>query len=506
MSAQQPKSILDAVQTHVRLRGDAEALSFYSSEKSRWCTWTWSQLWQQVQATATNLSYQGVSNGDRIGIWLENGCPWILTDLALQLMQCVSVPIHPATLPSQVVVQLTRAACKLLIVDDPTRSTGSDLRVSCRTLPVADLLIGTGQKQKEFMTAKPDMTAVQTILFTSGTTGVSKGVELTYENLFSNAAAALDRYDFQQDELVLNLLPLSHVFARTCDLYVWCLNGHHMVCSQGKELFGEDIKRWRPTHINAVPVVFQRLLSAVTDGCSTLSDVTGGRLRHVNAGGAPVPESLRSAFQSNGIPMYQGYGLSETSPVIALEGASGTCPESVGRPLRSVEVRIKNGEIQTRGSSVMKGYLDDPERTAAVFDGDWLKTGDLGRIDEDGFLYVDGRIDEIIVTVTGHNINPSLLESQICQERDIVRVAVFGHGKPYLVGLVVLDSKCAEPHDLLIRINNHLSTFPKYCRIRQIVVLNRDFSMENGELTSKQSLVRNVIARSYAAEIESMYI
>ena len=179
MSAQQPKSILAAVQTHVRLRGDAEALSFYSSEKSRWCTLTWSQLWQQVQATATNLSSQGVSKGDRIGIWLDNGCPWILTDLALQLMQCVSVPIHPATLPSQVVVQLTRAACKLLIVDDPTRSTGSDLRISCRTLPVADLLIGTGQKQKEFMTAKPDMTAVQTILFTSGTTGVSKGVELT---------------------------------------------------------------------------------------------------------------------------------------------------------------------------------------------------------------------------------------------------------------------------------------------------------------------------------------
>ncbi|HCK72081.1 MAG TPA: AMP-dependent synthetase, partial [Planctomycetaceae bacterium] len=102
--------------------------------------------------------------------------------------------------------------------------------------------------------------------------------------------------------------------------------------------------------------------------------------------------------------MYQGYGLSETSPVIALEGASGTCPESVGRPLNSVEVRIKNGEIQTRGPSVMKGYLDDPERTAAVFDGGWLKTGDLGRIDEDGFLYVDGRLDEMMVTAAGHNI------------------------------------------------------------------------------------------------------
>jgi long-chain acyl-CoA synthetase len=506
MSAQQPKSILDAVQTHVRSRGDAEALSFYSSEHSRWCTWTWSQLWQQVEATATNMRSQGVSSDDRIGVWLENGCPWILTDLALQLMQCVSVPIHPATLPRQASVHLSRAACELLIVNNPAQSDETGLQLSCRTLPVADVLIGNGQKPKQYTPAEPDMTAVQTILFTSGTTGVSKGVELTYGNLYSNAVAALERYDFKQDELVLNLLPLSHVFARTCDLYVWCLNGHHMVCSRGKESFSEDIKHWRPTHINAVPVVFQNLLSIVTDKCSSLSDVTGGRLRHVNAGGALVPEPLRSAFQSNGIPMYQGYGLSETSPVIALEGASGTCPESVGRPLNSVEVRIKNGEIQTRGPSVMKGYLDDPERTAAVFDGSWLKTGDLGRIDEDGFLYVDGRLDEMMVTAAGHNINPALLESQICQEPDVARVVVFGHGKPYLVGLIVLNSKCVESHDLLNRINNHLLAFPKYCRIHEIVVLDRDLSIEDGELTSKQSLVRNVIAQSYASEIESMYI
>jgi len=506
MSTQQPKSILDAVQMHARVCSDSEALSFYDSDKSEWCTLTWSQLWQQVKMTATTMLSQGVSKGDRVAVWLENGCPWVLTDLALQLMQCVSVPIHPATLPKQAALQIARAACDLLIVDDLTRNDASDLRITCRILPVGGLLTGSLREPIEHMPVVPDMQAVQTILFTSGTTGVSKGVLLTYGNLYTNTAAALERYAFEEDEVVLNLLPLSHVFARTCDLYVWCLNGHHLICSQGKEHFSEDVRQCRPTHINAVPVVFQRLLNAVTDGRSTFTEVTGGRLRHVNAGGAPVPASLRRAFQTYSIPMYQGYGLSETSPVIALEGASGSNPGSVGRPLGCVEVRIKNGEIQTRGASVMKGYLDDSELTAAVFDGDWLKTGDLGRLNEDGFLYIDGRIDEMIVTTAGHNINPALIESQICQEADVARMAVFGHGKPYLVGLVVLESNHSESRNLLDRINHHLLEFPKYCRIRKILVLDRDLSMKHGELTSKQSLVRNVIAESYATEIESMYI
>lgn len=510
MSTQQPKSILDAVRIHACDRADAAALTFVDTQSSTWHTLNWSQIWRDVNAVVCELQNRGMQEHDHVGIWLPNGYRWIVLDLALQALGCVSIPLHPLTVSHQAASQIERGHCKFLLLADRSQLDTISIASNLNVLLASDVF---GCQQMESQIAdrnliSPGQDSVQTILFTSGTTGRSKGVELTFENLHSNAWAALKRYEFTSDERVLNVLPLSHVFARTCDLYVWCLNGHELVVSQGRDQFLDDVEMWNPTHLNGVPLLFQRMRDSIeTNNERTFEQATGGRLRHVNAGGAPLPPELRAFFIENGVPIHQGYGLTETSPVISLEGANAERAGSVGRPLDGVEVRISGEEVQTRGSGVMKGYLDDPECTADVMDDDgWLKTGDRGRLDDDGFLFIDGRMDETIVTTAGHNINPAILESKIVQESDVTRVAVFGHGRPFLVGLVVTDG-CdqADPVELLQRINSRLENLPGYCLLREIRVLDADFSMEKGELTSKQSLVRGHIAEVFSAEIESMY-
>ena len=279
---------------------------------------------------------------------------------------------------------------------------------------------------------------VATILYTSGTVGEPKGVMLSARNLVSNARSILAAFGANPDELRLNLLPLSHIFARTCDLYVWVFEQSRMGLAESRETVLDDCRKLPPTMLNGVPYFFDKVYRGLcqhglAEQLGSLKAMLGGNVRMCISGGAAISEPLMAAYRRHGVPLLQGYGLTEASPVVTASTLDADQCGSVGRPLPGVEVRVAgDGEILVRGENVMLGYYQDSAATSAALQGGWLHTGDLGSLDEEGFLRITGRKKEIIVTLSGKNIAPNFLESLLTQEPLIAQAMVVGDNRPYL--------------------------------------------------------------------------
>ena len=311
-----------------------------------------------------------------------------------------------------------------------------------------------------------------TILYTSGTTGEPKGVMLTHGNLASNAMASLSLFDSQPGDLRLCWLPLSHIFARTSDLYSWLAGRSQMALAESREQILANCQALRPTVLCGVPYFFDKVrryleaelfapkgtvpFSAASintadsgkgdsprpDGQAPgkLIELLGGRMRFCTSGGAALPDATAEFFWQHGVKLVQGYGLTESSPVITVSPPSANRIGSVGQAIPGVEVRIAaDGEILTRGPHVMRGYWNRPADTAAAIEGGWLHTGDLGRLDADGYLWITGRKKELIVTAGGKNIAPVQLESLLTEDPLIAQAVVIGEGRNYLAALIVPD-------------------------------------------------------------------
>lgn len=427
--------------------------------------------------------------------------------------------------------------------------------------------------QAEALTATPDTLA--TLIYTSGTTGDPKGVMLTHGNLTFNVVSGLKSLDLRPTDECLSFLPLSHVFERMAGHYCMWQSGCVINYAQSIETVSNDLIDRKPTVVLSVPRLYEKIYARVIEGAAA-SDVkrkifswcraagerwaeatiagesvsvgtklrkavadklvfsklqarTGGQLRYFVSGGAPLSAEIAKFFYAAGLPIYEGYGLTETSPVIAVNATRAIRLGTVGKPIEGVEVKIAgDGEILTRGPHVMKGYFNKPEATDEAIDDDgWFHTGDIGMLDHDGFLKITDRKKDIIVTAGGKNIAPQPIEGRVKTNKFILNAVMIGDKRKFPIMLVVPnipelhtwakergvdvpDDKALLAHPeagnkIEREIKKTLRDLAQYEMPKKIVLIERDFSIENGELTPTMKVKRRVVEKNYQTVIESVY-
>ena len=414
-----------------------------------------------------------------------------------------------------------------------------------------------------------------TIIYTSGTTGEPKGVMLTHRNLVSNMIAASSHYSFSDDDVALSVLPLSHIFERQA-MYMYLYRGLAAYFAESLDTIGPNLREVRPTILVGVPRIFEKIYARIrekvaakgrmhiamlswavsvardygkclVDGkriplslalqhklatrlmFSKWREAFGGRIRVLVSGGAALPEELGLMYLGAGIPIIQGYGLTETSPGITSCTESSNRIGTVGRPIPNVEIRIAaDGEIETRGPNVMRGYYNKPEETRAVFTEDgWFKTGDIGTIDEDGFLRITDRKKELFKTSGGKYIAPQPIEQMIKGSGFVNQVVLVGDGHKFPAALIVPDWErvesyaqlkgiktsnraelCKHPRiiDLFERQLAGLTTeLAQYERVKKVALLENELTIEGGELTPTMKVKRRVVDEKYRKVIDQLY-
>ena len=417
------------------------------------------------------------------------------------------------------------------------------------------------------------------IVYTSGTTGRPKGVMLTHRNVVSNVKATLDCVSPREGDVFLSFLPLSHTFERTAGYYLALATGCAIAYNRSVLLLAEDLKTIRPTVIISVPRVYERIYARVQDKlrksrpvarklfdwavevgwrdfcrrngmpmekssrawldgviratllrrmADTLLSQFGGRLRIAISGGAALNHKVARAFCGLGLPIIQGYGMTEASPIIAGNCVELNQPDTVGKPFSNVEVRLgESSEIQIRGPSIMKGYWHRPEDTAAAFTKDgWLRTGDVGGFTAQGMLQIRGRIKEIIVTSTGEKIPPADLESAIETDPLFGQCWIVGENRPYLTLIAVVnpnewtafaESLKLDPKDpaslsaaaartaALRRAKTAAADFPNYALPRAAILTTEVWTIENGLITPTLKLKRGPLGKKFAEDIARVY-
>ena len=417
---------------------------------------------------------------------------------------------------------------------------------------------------------------IATIIYTSGTTGNPKGVMLTHANFLFNFNACKSLVDVGETDVLLSFLPLSHVFERLGGHYVPLFSGAKIAYAESTFTVAQNMQEVSPTVMLSVPRLYEtmhdRVLRAVEAGSSLkqkifhwgvavgskvstsiqqgrnpslmlsikqgiadklvfakLKAATGGSLRFFISGGAALPQSIAEFFHAAGILILEGYGLTETSPVISLNYPEKWKFGTVGEPVPGIEVQIaEDGEILTRGPHVMKGYFNNDEATAEVIDSDgWFYTGDIGIIDEDGFIKITDRKKNIIVLSNGKNVAPQPIESQLIQSPFINQIMLVGNERKNVAALIVpnfdaLNSwgkenevdtsdmsamlKTREVHQHIQKeIRERLTDFADFEQVRRFALLEREFSQEEDEMTPTLKLKRNVIIEKFSDEIEGMY-
>jgi long-chain acyl-CoA synthetase len=516
-------TISDFFVNTVGRRGDERALGFVRGGELHWRTWR--EVFDEASEHAARIQRAGIKAGDRVAHVSENRHEWIITDLALHLAGAVHVPIHVTLSGEQIAAQIADSGSRLLFVSsDELLSKFQSLidpaiPIFCHDRDtVAATQFGAGEDVGTLVKAHPDSLA--TILYTSGTTGRPRGVMLSHRNLACNAAASADAFDASEERLQLNILPLSHIYARTCDLYIWVYVGCRLVLAESRETLARDCQLVHPTMLNAVPFVYQKIADRVraaggddAQQSKNLRAFFGGEIEILFSGGAPLAPDVGQWFADRGLPVLAGYGLTESSPVISVSTPAAHRAGASGRALSNVEIRIADdGEILTRGPHVMLGYWQDEEATASVVRDGWLHTGDLGYLDADNYLYINGRKKELIVFSTGKKAHPTHVESLLTASPLIDQAVVYGEGRPFLVALIV-PAGCGAANAIPTATGEQIASEITRClqsaaheeHVRKFIILDRPFSIDRGELTAKLSVRRTVIADNFRQQITTLY-
>jgi long-chain acyl-CoA synthetase len=519
---------------------------------------SWADYRRRADRAAAGLIARGIQMGDRVAILAENSVDWLTADIAILAIGAVDVPIHAPSAPSQVEYQLRHSGARAVVVSGQAqaakvfavRESLPDLQLIVSFAPLAtdapieqvswEGLIHSGWRQGDFgagLIGKREEALsrddLATIIYTSGTTGNPKGVMLTHGNLLSNAEETNQNNPLLPDDLLLSWLPYSHIYARTVDHYLSVLAGVTICLGESPETLVLNLAETQPTWITAVPRFYEKVWSSVealppTARDATLRKIFGPRIRQLTSGGAPLPKHLAEGFNAAGLPLYEGYGLTESSPVISFNSAGRYKAGTVGPALPGVEVKIADdGEILTRGPHVMKGYWKDEDATrAAIVDG-WLHTGDVGNLDSDGFLTITDRKKDLIVTSGGKNIAPSELERMLVQDALIDQSVVFGDRRPFVSALIVpnfdrLSAALGPEHgplkieDNLIVDEAAIALVKKHVdqlmqavsqpeRVRAFLLLARPFQIESDELTTTMKVRRRHVLAKYGDQLEALY-
>ena len=497
----------------------------------------------------------GFAPGDRIAIGLRNGIAWVALDQAALGFGLIVVPLYADDRPESQAYCATAAGARLVVVETDRMAaalTGAGLPASAilcaraenegsvRTvesfLPPAD---------REFSVVPAADDALATICFTSGTAGRPKGVMLSHGNILANVAGCRATGMARPDDVFLSFLPLSHMFERTGGYYLPLALGAKVAFARGIQQLPDDLGSQRPTAMFAVPRVFERFAARIREGvadsawkrrllercaaagarvelggATAVDRVTvpflraivarpvlarlGGRLRLAVVGGAAMDPEISRLFIGLGLPVLQGYGMTEASPVVSVNRLDDNVPESVGRPLDNVEVRFgEAGELLVRGPNVMLGYWNDPAATARALDRDrWLHTGDVAETVR-GHVAIRGRLKDILVLSNGEKLPPQDAELAILHDGVFEQLMLVGEGRPFLT--LVAVAKNAGEKELVKRANERLAHFPRYVRVRRAIVSPEPWTVENGLLTPTLKVNRNDVLQRFAAEIDEVY-
>lgn len=589
ISPQSCTSLPELFLTRVSKNPEKVAYRYYDKAENRWAAATWEEMGKAVARWRTAFRQEEMRPGERVAVMLANCPEWVVFDLAALSLGLIVVPLYANDRPENIAYILENTEAKILVF--PGLSTWRHL------IPVADRLTGLKRiltidsclpQQDEprlrclddwlpeasasEATYSPTVNETASIVYTSGTTGMPKGVMLSHRNILENCYGGLLCMDIYPGDTMLSFLPLSHMLERTAGYYLPMMAGATVAFARSIPDLPEDLVTVRPTVMVAVPRIFERIHSGIISKLAakpkplaalfrlavrigwkaflyrqgrapwtaalllrplldvliarTVRQKLGGRLRIIITGGAPLSSEISEFFLGLGLPLYQGYGLTETSPVISVNREEDNRPEGVGKPLPGVEVRIgDNQELLVRGSCVMQGYWKNEQATAKAIDsGGWLHTGDKASL-ADGHIRITGRLKEIIVLSNGEKVSLTDMEMAIAMDPLFEYNVVVGEGRPYLSMLGVLNRhlweelaaqlgvpptaeslNLPEVHSaVLARLEKLLSRFPGFVFIKKVSLSLAPWTVEDGLLTPTLKLKRTAIEKHFKDEIEGIY-
>jgi long-chain acyl-CoA synthetase len=519
---------------------------------------TWEQYRADSLACAAALAEAGIAPGDRVGLVSENCLEWLIADMGLLTAGAVNVPPHAPLTAKQIHFQLAETGARWLFVSgreqaDKARQIRAELPALRGAVAFDGAAAGDGvqswagflQRGRQALGRQAAELArreealgpedLATIMYTSGTTGNPKGVMLTHGNLLSNSLASDEASPRLPDAVLLCWLPFSHIYARTVDHYLTLVAGVTLCLGESPETVVQNLEEVRPTHMSSVPRFYEKLLSAVgtADPEKTgrrLRDIFGPRIDWLGSGGAPLPPAIAEVYRAAGILVLQGYGLTESSPVISFNRKAHFKLHTVGQAIPGVEVAIApDGEVLTRGPHVMRGYWNNPRATAEAIRDGWLYTGDLGELDDEGFLTITGRKKDLMVMSNGKKVVPTYLEGLLLADECIDQVAIHGEGRNFLTALVVphwdnlrralreegagvdhqpeedLARHSAVTGLLRRRIDAALKDVSTCEQVRKFLVLPRPFTVAADELTVSLKLRRGVVFAKHKGALDGLY-
>jgi long-chain acyl-CoA synthetase len=571
-------------------RGDRAVMMAQKADGS-WKPISSAALYGRVRALAEVLRGWGVGKGDRVAILSENRWEWAVTDFAALAIGAVDVPLYPTLTPEQIGFMLRDSGAKVVVMSSGEQfeklKAAGELPELEHVVVMDDgdfsnaesfgaLMVGAEareQRDAEFdamlKMVRPEDLA--TIIYTSGTTGQSKGVMLTHGNLASNINLSTGPLGFTDKDSCISFLPLSHVTARHLDYAMLCHGARLAYCSKFDQL-STAMKTVKPTVFVAVPRVYEKIRQAVegksaaspvkskilswaistgkTHRAETLAGKTpsslswkvanklvyskireafGGCAEWFISGGAPLGMDSAGWFADVGIRIFEGYGLTETSPVISLNYPDAHRIGTVGKALPNMECRFaEDGELEVKGPSVFVGYWKNEKETAAVFTPDgWFKTGDIGNVDEDGFISITDRKKELLKTSGGKMIAPQPIENKLKANVLVGQAALVGDKHKFASVLIspnfaalegwakgqgiatsdhtalVKDAKVRKAYQEIVdKVNMGLANYES---MKRVCVVPEEWSVEDGTLTPSMKLKRRVVETKYAKEIEELY-
>src|SRR5450432_1451737 len=538
----------------------------------------------KVGGVVSALRSWGISRGDRVAILSENRHEWVVADFACLLLGAITVPIYTTLTAEQTAYLLQDSGARAIFVSSQKhmekvasiRDTTAVEKIAVmddisdpRAVRMAELMQSAVDPQLESTGRRVQPSDLATIIYTSGTTGVPKGVMLTHGNMAANINFFLTGLGFELGLSCVSFLPLSHVTARSVDLGL-LYSGVTLAHLGQLDQLSQALLEVRPQILLSVPRIYEKvhaqvalhaahfpakqiyhwalrvgrahrteILAGITPRSLSwnLADLLiyskiragmGGRVKTFLSGGAPLGLPLAEWFADVGIRICEGYGLTETSPVIAANNPSAHRIGSVGKPLANLQVRIaEDGEILVRGPSVFQGYWNKPEETREAFVDGWFKTGDIGRLDDDGFLYVTDRKKDLLKTSGGKFIAPQPIEGALKHNPMIAEAVVIGDKRNFPAVLIVPNFAALEAwareqgvafssraaliadarvqacyEEIVAELNQNLAQFEK---LKQVALLTEEFSPANGTMTASLKIRRRAIEELCRKQIEKMY-
>lgn len=551
----------------------------------------------KVKHFSLGLKELGLNPEDKLVILSDTRPEWVMTDIANMCAGGITVPIYPSLVPEQIKYIVEDSDAKIVVYSDSEQGDKvAEIRASLSNVThyvtfeseapdgvlTFDQVLEKGKKifgespdlfDKAASYARPDTLA--SILYTSGTTGVPKGVMLTHNNFISNVKGVTDVIEFSDKDTVLSWLPLSHSFERIAT-YTYLYKGCSIAYAENMLTVGQNMPEVRPTVVVGVPRLFEKVYSTVMDNVlaspplkrkiffwatrvggkfgqrtlrgesipkflefkrkiahklvfSKIIAKTGGKIRFFISAAAPLSKDIAELFYAMGLIVLEGYGLTETSPIISVNRLEKIKFGSVGPPIPDVEVKIaEDGEILARGPNIMRGYFKMEEETKEAIKDGWFYTGDIGHLDEDGFIVITDRKKDIIVTAGGKNVAPQPIENALKTNTYVTDVLVIGDRRKFMSALVVPNFEKLEEYakfnnipykdkqDLIknedivkfleAEIDRVTPNLASYEKVKKIALLDREFTIADGEITPTFKIKRNIVEKKYKDLIDALYV